>query len=157
MRKGIGPSARRGSRVRPATLLLATLALVLFFVRAVELPGAYLWGIRLGFLLFILGGLEGMVMIMNNAHTIGHADGGPGLPFVNWSTRAGDLRIAHLLGLHALQILPLAGYALSLRSKTLSQSRQVAYLLTFALAYTIAGAWLFWQAMSGRPLIALDW
>jgi hypothetical protein len=35
-------------------------------------------GIRLGFVLFTIGSLEGMIMIINQAHTIGAADGGPG-------------------------------------------------------------------------------
>lgn len=136
--------------------LLVLLTLLLFFGRtSVKLPPAFLWGIRLGLLLFLLASIEGMAMIMQMAHTVGQPDGGPGLPLVNWSTRAGDLRIAHFLGFHALQILPLFGYALSRRREQLPQQRQLAYLLAVALIYTVVCVAVFQQAMSGRPLISL--
>lgn len=135
--------------------MLVLLALVLFFGRTRPLPRAYLWGIRLGLLLFLLASVEGMAMVGQMAHTVGEPDGGPGLPIVNWSTRAGDLRIAHFLGFHALQILPLFGYALSRRRERLPERRQMAYLLIVALIYTAVAVVVFRQAMSGRPLISL--
>jgi hypothetical protein len=135
---------------------LVLLTLVLFFARTRgELPPAYLWGIRLGLLLFLLASVEGMTMIARFSHTVGQPDGGPGLPIVNWSTRAGDLRIAHFLGFHALQLLPLTGYGLSRLRARLAPSRQVACLFIVALLYATVGALLFEQAMRGRPFITL--
>lgn len=137
--------------------LLAAITLAFFFKRTPppQLAPAYLWGIRLGLLIFVLASLEGVAMIMQSAHTVGAPDGGPGLPFVNWSTRAGDLRVAHFLGFHALQLLPLAGFALSRLKMDWPQRRQVACILTFAIVYLAGVSLLFWQAMSGRPLLSL--
>jgi hypothetical protein len=136
--------------------LLAVVTLALFFRRTTpQLAPAYLWGIRLGLLLFVLASLEGMAMIAQSAHTVGAPDGGPGLPFVNWSTRAGDLRAAHFLGFHALQLLSLAGYGLSRWPRAGTRARQVACVWGLALIYMLFTSFLFWQAMRGRPLISL--
>jgi hypothetical protein len=135
--------------------LLAAVALALFFRRAPRpLAPAYLWGIRLGLLLFLLGSIEGVAMIGRGAHTVGAPDGGPGLPFVNWSTRAGDLRAAHFLAFHALQLLPLAGFALSRYGDGWTRRGQVAGVVAVALAYAAFVSLIFWQALAGRPLLA---
>ena len=134
--------------------LLVLVTLLLFCRKPAPLPPAYLWGIRLGLLLFFLASVEGYAMVSNMAHTVGMPDGGTGLPVVNWSTRAGDLRVAHFLGFHALQILPLAGYSFS-RWRTLAvRRRAVAYVLALGVVYLAVFSLLFWQASVGRPLLA---
>ena len=136
--------------------LLVLVTLALFFTRTSEpLAPAYLWGIRAGLFLFFLGSLEGMAMGLNMAHTVGAPDGGPGLPVVNWSTRAGDLRVAHFFAFHALQLLPLVGFLLGRYRPEWPGSRQVACVLAFALVYATGVSLIFWQAMAGRPLLSL--
>jgi hypothetical protein len=133
--------------------LLAFLLLFLFLWQEVDLPRAYLMGIRLGFVLFTIGSLEGMIMILNQAHTIGAKDGGPGLPLLEWSTRAGDLRAAHLAGIFGIQVIPLIGYGIH---RLMKERQLVAQLLLVTAA---AGLWtllfirLFNQAVAGRPVL----
>ncbi|WP_345121422.1 hypothetical protein [Hymenobacter antarcticus] len=113
-------------------------------------PAGYVWGVRLGLLVFVVGSVMGGMMIGLKQHTVGAPDGGPGLPGLGWSTRAGDLRAAHFLGMHALQALPLLGWALS------RWVPRRAALLAWAGTALYAGAvgGLFALAMAGRPLWA---
>jgi hypothetical protein len=113
----------------------------------------YLWGLRLGLTIFALGSLQGFLMVANMAHTVPPPDGGPGLPFVNWSTTAGDLRIAHFIGLHALQLLPVAGVLLDRVWQTAPHVRARAVQL-LAVAWLVTAATTTLMALAGRPLPA---
>jgi hypothetical protein len=122
-----------------------------YFRSNIDLPPAIIWGIRLGLLLFLFGSIQGGYMSSQIGHTVGAADGGPGLPLTNWSTTAGDLRVAHFLGLHAIQVLPLLGIALE---RWLVPNRVV---IVFGMAFLYFGFFLavLVQALNGRPLIAI--
>jgi hypothetical protein len=134
---------------------LDVLLLVLFFRRTVTLERAYLWGIRAGLVGAICAAGIGMLMVHHRAHSVGGPDGGPGLPVLNWSVQWGDLRAAHALALHSLQILPLAGYWISRIRAGNSPRSQVVTLAVVAIFYfTITGA-VLWRALDGRPLVAL--
>lgn len=125
--------------------------LAAFFVQRIELPAAYLWGIRMGLALFLLGLVPGWYMILYATHTVGGVDGGPGLVWVGWSTVAGDLRVAHFLGLHALQAMPLAGYAIS-RWSVLPVTTRGRAMGVAAAGYAAAMLATFAQAMAGMPV-----
>ncbi len=130
---------------------LAAWLLVVWCRADAGLPPAVVWGIRLGLLMLLAASVEGVRMVGHGAHTVGADDGGPGLPFVNWSTRFGDLRVAHFFALHALQIFPLAGMALA--ATRLRAGAQVSGLFAFAVVYGWAVWWMFAEAMKGLPLV----
>ncbi len=132
--------------------LLEIILLVLFFRKDITLPRPYLWGIRLGILIFLLGSMVGGELVGHNSHTVGAPDGGPGLPFVNWSTIAGDLRISHALGLHGLQALPVIGFVIS-KSRLPDRGQSAAVLLA-GIAYAALVGVLYLEARQGIPLIA---
>lgn len=133
--------------------LLVIYALWLFMKTPSALPRAYLWGIRLGMAIFILASGEGAYMAASRQHSVGVADGGPGLPFVNWSTVGGDLRVSHFLGLHALQIMSLAGYGLS-RKMADDESKALTLTWLLGILYFILSCWTFVRALAGYPFLA---
>ncbi len=133
-----------------STVLMVVL-LIAFFRGKFDIARPYLWGIRSGLAIFLVASAIGGVMIAHRGHSVGVDDGGPGLPFVNWSTQGGDLRVAHFLGLHALQLLPLIGFLISMRTGW-TMSQRAGLVLALSGAYVLLVGLLYWQASQGLPL-----
>ena len=93
-------------------------------------------------------------MTIAGAHTVGAPDGGPGLPVTGWSRDHGDLRVAHFIGLHALQILPLLTFVLARRGW--SDARRVRVTLAAAGSYITLFGLLMWQALRGQSITRPD-
>ncbi|MDR6611044.1 hypothetical protein [Leifsonia sp. 1010] len=94
------------------------------------------------------------------AHTVGLADGGPGLPVLGWSTVGGDLRIPHFIGMHALQLLPLLAVLLGWlgrRWHPLADDRVRTRLVVVATAaYAAVLALVTVQALAGQSIVRPD-
>jgi len=135
-------------------IMVNTLAVIyatlLFFIRKSSASPGLLTGIRWGMLLLILASFEAGLMIGRGSHSVGAEDGSAGLQFVNWSTSVGDLRIAHFVGMHALQALPLFGWFLDRRAVRGAR----AWVAIAALGWIAITAILVAQALAGRPMLA---
>jgi hypothetical protein len=88
------------------------------------------------------------------AHTVGAPDGGPGMPGTGWSREHGDLRVAHFVGLHAIQLLP--AIALLLRRRRIHATARLALVRIAAASYMTMFLLLLWQALRGQSLLQPD-
>lgn len=100
-------------------------------------------------LTFLLGGGLGGYMSAQPGHSVG-ATGGH-VPLFGWNRSGGDLRVAHFLGIHAQQAIPLlaallAGWGDRLRWAALGLG---------ILAYVAVTLAVFAQAVAARPLLPL--
>jgi hypothetical protein len=111
--------------------------------------------IRYSIMIFLAGNAIGGFMLARGSHTVGVADGGPGLPFVNWSVIAGDLRIAHFIAIHAIQIVPLFAYILSQMAPILPVKHRRLAVGALAIIVSVAVGATFVQAALGRPLLPI--
>ena len=136
---------------------------------------AFAWSLRLGVLISFVGMASAFLMVwptheqvvalanhgsqIIGAHTVGAADGGPGLPVVGWSTVGGDLRIPHFVGLHGLQVVPLFGWLIMRKRRALARLRErhrLALVWIGGMGYLGLVLLLAWQALRGQSLIHPD-
>lgn len=129
------------------------------------------WALRLGTTITIIGAMTGGLMtrptaaqldaarrgeqmLAAGAHTVGGPDGGPGVPGTGWSLEHGDIRVAHFIGLHAMQVLPLLAYAFKRRGW--QDRRRVRTVVSFAASCFALYLLLLWQAFRGQSVAQPD-
>lgn len=112
------------------------------------------WGILFGWIIIVVGSWVGSQMIDQMSHNVGVIDGGEGLPLMNWSTVAGDLRVAHFFGLHGLQIIPLFAFGLH-KLTNITLNKRLLLVTIFALAYAFFIGFVYYQAKQGVPFIGI--
>ena len=154
-----------------ACIWLSMLLLTTVLFRQPFAGSAWGWSLRLGMVLAVFGTGSGGLMTMPSsrqlaeahasgrmpivgAHTVGAPDGGRGLPVTGWSVEHGDLRIAHFIGMHGLQVLPLLAWWMSRRG--LSQATQRRLVFSLAASYLALFFLLLWQAFRGQPIVQPD-
>ena len=150
----------------------ATILVAVLLFRADLGDSARSFAIRSGLIIAVIG--MGLAFLMTSptaaqlanfqgiagAHTVGLPDGGPGLPLLGWSTVAGDLRIPHFVGMHAMQLIPIVAVLLELGSRRISVLRdprtRLGILVVIAALYLGVIAVLTVQALSGQSIVHPD-
>jgi hypothetical protein len=155
-----------GAAIMAQTLISVAVAVALWRQRFAD--RALGWALRLGMTLTILGALTGPLMTrptadqlararagepmtVVGAHSVGGADGGPGVAVTGWSVEHGDVRVAHFVGLHALQALVLL--ALALRRWPRPDNARVRAVLAGAASYAALFVLLLRGALRGQSVV----
>jgi hypothetical protein len=146
-------------------------AVLIMLERHADRPS--LWALRLGTVITLAGMAVAFLMVWGTpdqlanppltiigAHSVGVADGGPGLAVTGWSTTGGDLRVPHFIGVHGLQMVPLFALALVLLATRVRRLREdlVRTRLIWIFAGFYSGVMLLalWQALRQQPVTKPD-
>lgn len=126
------------------TIYTAYVGLLFFTNTFPDLPNYYLWAIRFGIILFVIFSFEGFAMGSRLNHSVGALNDNSSWFIIGWSKTVGDLRVAHFIGMHALQVLPVLSFYVFKNTK-----------LTFALSllYGLLALLTLIQALQGKPLV----
>ena len=153
---GIGTALFGVMGAAAAGLMLLTAAIGVRFLRERAEERDLASAIRFGLGLSLVGMVSGILMSINGGHAVGVADGGPGLPLLGWSTTGGDLRVAHFVGLHAVQAMPLLVAVLAGWAPRLDLAARLGVVRVVGTGYLGLVLLLTWQALRGQPLLAPD-
>ncbi|MCX8470815.1 MAG: hypothetical protein ORN55_03475 [Chitinophagaceae bacterium] len=126
------------------TLYTAYVGILFFKNDFPALPIYYVWAIRLGIIIFVIFSFEGFAMGARLNHSVGALNDNSNWLIIGWSKTVGDLRVAHFIGMHALQVLPLLSYYVFKNTK-LTIGLSVVYALLAMLTLV--------QALQGKPLL----
>lgn len=126
------------------TIYTAYIAVLFFNSDFPDLPEYYLWSIRLGLIIFVIFSFQGFLMGSTLNHSVGAKNDNSNMFIVGWSKKVGDLRVAHFIGMHALQVLPFISYYI-LKNTTLT--------IVVSLLYAALALFTLIQALQAKPLI----
>jgi hypothetical protein len=126
------------------TLYTAYVGLLFFTNSFPELPNYYVWAIRLGIIIFVVFSFEGFAMGSRLSHSVGALNDNSNWFIVGWSKTVGDLRVAHFIGMHALQVLPVLSYYVFKNTKL---------TVGLSVVYGLLALLTLYQALNGKPLV----
>jgi hypothetical protein len=131
------------------TLWTAYITYVFMKQKTYALPPSMVLSIKIGLVYFVIFSLFGGYISGLKGHTVGAADGGEGLWFLNWSKTFGDLRVAHFFGIHSLQIIPLFALLVGKFSTDISISLKAVW--GFSLIYVSYVLMTLVKGLMGLP------
>jgi hypothetical protein len=98
----------------------------------------------------VSGIVTGMVIAAHGGHGVGGVNtDAAGLALFGWSRSGGDLRVAHFFAIHAMQLLPAAGWAASMLPRRAARAAVMAASVAMVTVIVLTLV----QALAGEPFM----